>query len=55
MFTGALIYGRLGIVSAAVVRSELAGEFLTILMRKPLWCPESWARRIHVTSPVRPR
>ncbi|WP_371572793.1 hypothetical protein [Streptomyces sp. NBC_01314] len=55
MFTGTLIYGRIGIVSAAVVRSELTGEFLTILIRKPLRCPESWARSIHVTSPVRPR
>ncbi|MCX5063799.1 MULTISPECIES: hypothetical protein [unclassified Streptomyces] len=32
IFTGALIYGRLGIVLAAVVRRELAGMFLTILI-----------------------
>ncbi|WP_330293472.1 ABC transporter permease [Streptomyces sp. NBC_00576] len=32
MFTGALIYGGIGIALAAVVRSELAGMFLTILI-----------------------
>lgn len=32
MFTGALVYGSIGIVLAAVVRSELAGMFLTIMI-----------------------
>ncbi|MEU5531715.1 ABC transporter permease [Streptomyces sp. NPDC020362] len=32
MFTGALIYGGIGIVLAAVLRSELAGMFLAIMI-----------------------
>lgn len=32
MFTGALVYGGIGIVLAAVLRSELAGMFLTIMI-----------------------
>ncbi|ANB04039.1 hypothetical protein SAM40697_6849 [Streptomyces ambofaciens] len=48
MFTGALVYGGIGIVLAAVVRSELAGMFLAImissidlLLQNPLINPES--------------
>ncbi|MFF8882788.1 ABC transporter permease [Streptomyces flaveolus] len=48
LFTGALIYGTLGIVLAAVVRSELAGMFLAImissvdlLLQNPLINPEA--------------
>ncbi|MFE6200675.1 ABC transporter permease [Streptomyces sp. NPDC057838] len=48
LFTGALVYGTLGIVLAAVVRSELAGMFLAImissvdlLLQNPLINPES--------------
>ncbi|MFM9700400.1 ABC transporter permease [Streptomyces europaeiscabiei] len=48
MFTGALIYGSIGIVLAAVVRSELAGMFLAImissidlLLQNPLINPAS--------------
>ncbi|MGW0601886.1 ABC transporter permease [Streptomyces sp. NPDC002776] len=48
MFTGALIYGSIGIVLAAAVRSELAGMFLAImissidlLLQNPLINPES--------------
>lgn len=32
MFTGALVYGGIGIVLAAVLRSELAGMFLAIMI-----------------------
>lgn len=32
MFTGALVYGGIGMVLAAVVRSELAGMFLAIMI-----------------------
>ncbi|MCL7427125.1 ABC transporter permease [Streptomyces sp. YS415] len=48
MFTGALIYGSIGIVLAAVVRSELAGMFLAImissidlLLQNPLINPQA--------------
>ncbi|MGW1816915.1 ABC transporter permease [Streptomyces sp. NPDC002125] len=48
MFTGALVYGTVGIALAAVVRSELAGMFLAImissidlLLQNPLINPES--------------
>jgi len=32
MFAGALVYGGIGIVLAAVLRSELAGMFLAIMI-----------------------
>ncbi|MFI1370145.1 ABC transporter permease [Streptomyces griseochromogenes] len=48
MFTGALIYGGIGIVLAAVLRSELAGMFLAIMissidlvMQNPLINPDA--------------
>ncbi|WP_432042451.1 ABC transporter permease [Streptomyces cadmiisoli] len=48
MFIGALVYGGIGIVLAAVVRSELAGMFLAImissidlLLQNPLINPQS--------------
>ena len=52
MFTGALVYGGIGIVLAAVLRSELAGMFLAIMissidlvLQNPLISPDAEKQR----------